>query len=75
MATRAMAGGVACLVCWLWAKAAAGQGSTAARGAPRPQGARRGRPGSRRSSPRRAPAAQPGDHDGAAAFRHRRRGI
>ena len=42
MATRAMADGVACLVHRRWAKAAAGQGSTAARGALRLRGARRG---------------------------------
>jgi len=75
MATRAMAGGVACLFCRLRAKASVGQGSTAARGALRPRGARRGHPGLHRSSPRGAPAAQPGDHGGAAAFRRRRRGF
>jgi len=50
MATRAMAGGVACLAHRRWAKAAAGQGRTAARGVLRSRGARRGRPGPRRSS-------------------------
>jgi len=64
MATRAMAGGVACLFCRLRAKASVGQGSTAARGALRPRGARRGHPGLHRSSPRGAPAAQPDDHGG-----------
>ena len=65
MATRAMAAGVACLFCRLRAKASVGQGSTAARGALRPRGARRGHPGLHRSSPRGAPAAQHGDHGGA----------
>jgi len=57
------------------AKASVGQGSTAARGALRPRGARRGHPGLHRSSPRGAPAAQPGDHGGAAEFQRRRRGF
>ena len=70
MATRAIAGGVACLVHRRWAKAAAGQGSTAARGALRPRGARRGRPSSRRGAPRRR-AAEVG---AATAARRRSRG-